>query len=144
MSENEKEERGFKVTDRRINPDEEASEKQTEEKPEKQAEKTPDAGTERKAPPKPPPTTEKTLPPMDFAQFILSLATSAMLYLGDAKLPEGAEQPVDLHSAKQTIDILAMLEEKTRGNLSEQEESLLKNILSDLRIRFVGKSNSTG
>ena len=70
--------------------------------------------------------------PMSFDIFVLSLNTSALLQLG-----EGGE--LDLPLARQTIDILAMLEEKTRGNLSGAEEQLLNQVLFDLRMRYARK-----
>ncbi len=77
---------------------------------------------------------------MDFPTFIMSLATQAMIDLGEAKHPETDEATVNLPLAKQTIDILAILQDKTKGNLSSAEEGLLKNALYDLRMRFVTQS----
>jgi hypothetical protein len=79
--------------------------------------------------------------PIDFYTFIFSLGSSAIIHLGDAPHPEtGAPREPDLLLAKQTIDILAMLEEKTKGNLTPEEEKFLETLLMDLRIRFVEKS----
>jgi len=75
--------------------------------------------------------------PLDFSTFVLSLGTSALVQLGEAPAPGGQEFERDLEGARQTIDILAMLDNKTRGNLSEQEASLLRNLLTDLRLRVV-------
>jgi hypothetical protein len=77
---------------------------------------------------------------IDFYTFVLSLASSAFVHLGDAPHPETGEvgKP-DLPLAKGTIDILAMLEEKTKGNLTHEEEKFLENLLTDLRLRFVTK-----
>ena len=79
--------------------------------------------------------------PIDFYTFVLSLGSSAFVHLGDAPHPETGEpmQP-DLLVAKQTIDILAMLREKTKGNLTPEEEKFLDTLLTDLRIRFVERS----
>ena len=76
---------------------------------------------------------------VSFTAFILSLSTAALQHLG-AKIEESQDACVDLCRAQQTIDILDMLEKKTRGNLSEQESKLLGNILHDLRMRFVQES----
>lgn len=76
-------------------------------------------------------------PPMDFTTFILSLGSSAMVHLGDAPHPETGRAEVNLVMAKQTIDMLAMLEEKTRGNLNGDEHAYLEALLYDLRLRFV-------
>jgi hypothetical protein len=78
--------------------------------------------------------------PIDFYTFILSLGSSAFIHLGDAPHPEtGTRMEPNLVLAQQTIDILAMLEEKTKGNLSPEEEKFLENLLMDLRLRFVNK-----
>jgi hypothetical protein len=80
----------------------------------------------------------RTLPDIDFATFILSLGSSALMHLG---IHESEDQPLevepDLSLAKQTIDILAMLEVKTRGNRDEAEDRLLSSLLYDLRIKYV-------
>jgi hypothetical protein len=78
---------------------------------------------------------EPTLPPLDFSGFVLSLATSAMVNLG--QVPDEEQHAVDLAAAKQIIDILAILEEKTRGNLAVSEDKLLKSLLYDLRVQYV-------
>ncbi len=80
-------------------------------------------------------------PLSDFSTLVVSLATSAMLYLGDIPDPEGGKPTVNLQLARHTIDTLAMLEEKTQGNLSEEEASLLSRFLYDLRVRFVARSH---
>ncbi len=83
--------------------------------------------------------------PIDFYTFVLSLASSAFVHLGDAPHPETGEagEP-DFPLAQQTIDILAMLREKTKGNLTPEEEKFLENLLTDLRLRFVQKSTGKG
>ena len=73
--------------------------------------------------------------PMDFGIFVLSLNASALIQLGETKDAQG-ESGVSLPLARQTIDILAMLEAKTRGNLNGEEERLLHQILFDLRMRY--------
>jgi hypothetical protein len=143
MADEEENDRGFKVSDKRIRFDEETDneEKESEKQPEpEQAPQQPQAaedaaGRESEAGP----PTGQPLPPIDFVQFIISLASSAMIHLGDAPHPVDGKTQEDFGAAQQTIDILSILEEKTRGNLSAEEESLLKNILSDLKIRFVQK-----
>ncbi len=77
---------------------------------------------------------------IDFYTFILSLGSSAFVHLGDAPHPETAKAEPNLLLAKQTIDILGMLREKTRGNLTSEEEGFLDNLLSDLRLRYVAKT----
>ena len=83
----------------------------------------------------------ETLPQIDFATFVLSLSHSALVHLGEAPDPDTNETArVDLGLAKQNIDILGMLEEKTKRNLTGDEERLLAQVLFDLRMRFVEKS----
>lgn len=82
------------------------------------------------------------LPHVDFATFILSLSHSALMHLGEAPHPETGAVERNLPLARQTIDLIAMLEEKTRGNLVGDEERLVGQILFDLRMRFVEQSKS--
>jgi len=82
--------------------------------------------------------------PLDFSTFLISLGTSAMIQLGDAPDPtSGGMLKPDPEGARQTIDLLGLLEEKTRGNLNETEDGLLKNLLQDLRLRAVQLQNNT-
>lgn len=86
----------------------------------------------------PPPSADTTsLPALNFATFIFSLNSSALVQLGMIEDPMTGETSKNLPLAKQTIDILSMLEEKTRGNLDVDEAGMLKNILYDLRIQYV-------
>jgi hypothetical protein len=79
--------------------------------------------------------------PIDFYTFVLSLGSSAFIHLGDAPHPETGELlPANLSLAKQTIDILSMLREKTKGNLTAEEEKFMENLLTDLRLRYVSRS----
>lgn len=80
---------------------------------------------------------EDQLPGVNFATFIFSLSSSALLHFGEIPDPTSGEKTKNLPMAKHTIDILAMLEEKTRGNLTSDEEQLFKNILYDLRMRYI-------
>jgi hypothetical protein len=84
---------------------------------------------------------EETLPPVEFTTFVLSLSHSALMHLGEAPDPDtGSVVQKNLLLARQTIDLIAMLEEKTKGNLTGDEERLLAQILFDLRMRYVEKS----
>ena len=84
-------------------------------------------------------------PKLDFHTFVLGLGSSAFIHLGDAPHPEtGQAGAPDLVLAQQTIDVLAMLQEKTRGNLTPDEEALLGQLLRDLRLRFVERSKGGG
>ena len=82
-------------------------------------------------------TTNFKLPKINFATFIFSLNSSVLVQLGLIEDPATGKKTKNLPIAKQTIDILGMLEEKTRGNLTKDEETMLKNILYDLRMIYV-------
>jgi uncharacterized protein YozE (UPF0346 family) len=73
----------------------------------------------------------------DFETLVLSLSTSAMYQLGLVQDPAGAPIPTDLGAARHTIDILGVLQKKTRGNLTPQEEQLLEQVLYELRLAYV-------
>jgi len=78
------------------------------------------------------------LPKIDFSTFVLSLSTSAFYHLGLVPDPEsGTTAMPNLALARQTIDTLEVLQEKTRGNLDAQESHLLESLLYELRMRFV-------
>jgi len=77
------------------------------------------------------------LPKIDFATFVLSMSHSALIQLGVAPDPETKKAEANLPLARQTIDLLGVIEEKTRGNLNGDEERLLGQILFDLRMRVV-------
>jgi hypothetical protein len=85
---------------------------------------------------------EETLPPVEFTTFILSLSHSALMHLGEAAHPETGGVEKNLLLARQTIDLIALLEEKTKGNLTGDEEHLLAQILFDLRMRYVEQSKT--
>ena len=78
-----------------------------------------------------------SLGPIDFATHVLSLASSAMIALGKMPAPDGEPMAIDLESARHLIDVLGMLEHKTRGNLDESETKLLQSLIYDLRVAFV-------
>jgi hypothetical protein len=81
--------------------------------------------------------TDYQLPKINFATFIFSLNHSVLVHLGVMDDPSTGKKAKHLPLAKQTIDILGMLEEKTQGNLTEDEEKMLKNILYDLRMIYI-------
>ena len=80
------------------------------------------------------------LPQVDFATFVFSLASAAMVHLGEMPEPESGRTTAELPLAKHSIDTLAMLEEKTRGNLTDSEARQLAGILAHLRMLYVKKS----
>jgi hypothetical protein len=79
------------------------------------------------------------MPHLDFGMFCMSLASSVLVHLGEIAHPDSGEQTThkNLPFAKQTIDILGMLREKTRGNLSSEESELIEHLLYDLRMKYV-------
>ena len=83
-------------------------------------------------------TTEglEPLPPPDFTSFVFSMSTSALIDLGELENPETKTMVRNLDMAKHSIDLLSMLDEKTRGNLTDEESALLEKILADLRLRY--------
>ena len=153
MSEEEKQDQGFRVSDRRRFAGSDSGEAPQEEKapegdkkpPETQeaAGEKPDAAGQEEAGKKP--EAEKreeptALPEINFSTFVISLSSSALIHLGIAPDPMTGEQKKDLAIAKQTIDMLAMLQEKTRRNLTEEEAQLMESMLYDLRMRYVAES----
>lgn len=83
-------------------------------------------------------------PQVSFVAFLMSLATTAAVHFGDLPDPVTNQASVSLEGARQMIDILAMLQEKTRGNLTDDEAKLLDDLLYDLRMRFVEASTGGG
>lgn len=77
------------------------------------------------------------LPAIDFATFVLSLSHSALVHLGDAPDPATGKTLKELGMARQTIDLLALLQDRTKGNLAGEEERILDQALFDLRMRYV-------
>ncbi len=87
-------------------------------------------------------TNEKTgpdspLPEVNFNSLIFSLSSSALFHLGEIVAPDSDEKKKDLPLAKNSIDIISMLMDKTKGNLTEEEKKFTENILADLRLRYV-------
>ncbi|MCB0358260.1 MAG: DUF1844 domain-containing protein [Bdellovibrionales bacterium] len=77
--------------------------------------------------------------PLDFISFVVSLATQALVMLGEIPNPETGQLTVNLAAAKQTIDIIGMLQDKTKGNLSAEEDKTLGEILASIRLAYVNK-----
>jgi hypothetical protein len=81
---------------------------------------------------------------LNFTAFVVSLATTAAIHLGDLADPQTGERPeLNLEGAAQMIEILALLDEKTRGNLTAEERQVLEQVLYELRMRFVEASRQT-
>jgi len=83
------------------------------------------------------------LGPVDFSTHVLSLASTALIALGRMPGPDGDSHPLDLETARHLIDVLAMLEHKTRGNLDEPEQKLLASLVYDLRVAYVDAQKAT-
>lgn len=84
------------------------------------------------------------LPPASFAFIVLSLRAQAEMQLGLMGFGQDEEQKPDLQLARHTIDLMAVLRDKTKGNLSLEEQRLLENSLTELRFRFVQASEEAG
>jgi len=78
------------------------------------------------------------MPDLSFTTFVVSLASSAAIHFGDMPSPDsGVRTPLNLEGASQMIDILSLLEQKTRGNLTAEERQILEQVLYELRVRFL-------
>jgi hypothetical protein len=81
------------------------------------------------------------LGPVDFSTHVLSLASTVLIALGKMPGPDGEAHPQDLETARHLIDVLGMLEHKTKGNLDEAEQKLLASLIYDLRVAYVDAQN---
>ena len=77
---------------------------------------------------------------VDFSTFIMSLTSSAFYHLGDMPDPSTGKKEVNLPAVQQTIDMLIMLREKTKGNLEEDEAKLLEQLIYELQVKYVAKT----
>lgn len=133
MEEEEKSGRGFKVEDRRrFSASGEVREGEPQDVPS-------DAGPGPMELP-PEPADVDALAELNFSTFVIGLSTQVLVLLGEMPDPASRAVATDLPGAKQLIDILGILEAKTRGNLDAAESSLLGSILYDLRMRYVQRS----
>ena len=80
--------------------------------------------------------------PINFSTFIFGLASTTLIHLGVAPHPETGKPSLDLTLAQQSLSLLEMLKEKTRGNLDSEEERLFANLLTELRLRYVDATKS--
>lgn len=127
--------KGFVVKDKRA-LDEKGELKRDKEDKKEAAEEVKDE-EERKGEPKKEEAERAPLPEVNFNSLIFSLSSSVLLHLGEIADPQSGEKRVDIALAKHTIDTIAMLKEKTQGNLTEEEKKFLGSILADLRLRYV-------
>ena len=79
------------------------------------------------------------MPEVTFSTFVMSLNTSVLFHLGELPDPETGQKVVNIDLARHAIDTLVILEQKTKGNLTDDEEELMKNILYDVKMRFVNR-----
>lgn len=82
-------------------------------------------------------------PPLSFSSFIFSLGTSALTLMGEQLSPDQPASGVNLPQAKEIIDILSLLGEKTKGNLTEEEATVLRDMLYTLRMKYVESASGT-
>jgi hypothetical protein len=133
----EQEEQGFRITDKRgfredgetQTPDASADAKETPAGASSSAPENTPGGQE--APPR---------PPIDFPSYLLSYYTQGLVLLGEVPNPYTNKKEEDVEAARHTIDILTMLEKKTKGNLTQEEQQLLETVLYELRMKFMAKT----
>lgn len=135
MSEQEKEESGFIVNDKRsaYQSDDEIQSGDAEKEKEDAKRKQQEAHAQEQDP-------HGGAPEIDFSTFVMSLASSAFYHLGDMPDPMTGQIEQNLPAVRQTIDILTMLHQKTKGNLDAQEDKLLGQLIYELQMKFVAKS----
>lgn len=143
MSESENEEKGFKITDRRkFTPEGD---------PRPDAESVEEIKKPRVEEPGPTKTREARRPARDaghppietsFADLVSMLASNALVQMGEVEDPISGERSENLQGVQVMISLLTMLETKTKGNLSSDEEKMLERVLYDLRMRFMAKTKS--
>jgi hypothetical protein len=127
---------GFKISDKRsFREDGEASDASSDTK-ETQAGASSSAAanapTEQELPPR---------PPIDFPSYLLSYYTQGLVLLGEVPNPYTNKKEEDVEAARHTIDILTMLEQKTKGNLTKEEQQLLETVLYELRMKFMARTD---
>jgi len=123
--EKEKQEKTFTVRDRRFSAQKEEGDLKVKE----------EKGGESQG--KDSPEQDAVLPEINFVNFLFSISTSALIQMGEIEDPVSQQTVKNLPLAKQTIDLIGMLKEKTKGNLTPDEAKLMENILFDLRMRYV-------
>ena len=133
--EEKREGKGFTVQDRRrFSPDtgearENAADRPATDDQQKIAAESPSKGEQHAG--------HEALPEINFSTFVISLSTQALMHLGEIPNPLSGNEERDVPVAKQMIDILGMLQDKTRGNLDGGEAKLIEGILFDLRMKYV-------
>jgi hypothetical protein len=128
--EEEEEQQGFVIRDKRGQFREEPSSTATPSSSSPVSEVTQDTQTASEH-------THEPAPPLSFSSFIFSLGTSALMLMGEKLSPDQPNAPVNLPQAKEIVDILSILEEKTKGNLTSDEAAVMKDMLYTLRMKYV-------
>lgn len=106
------------------------------------------SGPEKPAPPSPAPDKAEAPPegsgmPVTFSSFVISLGTSSLMLMGEKLDPQQPALPVNLPQAKEIIDLLSVLEDKTKGNLTAEEQGVLRDMLYGLRMKYVSLTSKT-
>jgi hypothetical protein len=86
---------------------------------------------------------ERPLPPVDFSTLVISIAQGALMNLGEIEDPDTKQKSQNLVLARHNIDLLGLLQDKTRGNLDKEEQKLIENLLYDLRIKYVSRCKAS-
>ncbi len=144
MSDEERQSEGFKVSDRRsfTEDGELRRDRAPEPAPAKKPEPQPARTAAGAAQPKTGGDAGQSRQGMDFSSFLLSLATTALVHLGEVSDPAGGRGRTNLDAAKQMVEILSMLQEKTEGNRNPEENRLLDDILYELRMKILTKTKA--
>jgi hypothetical protein len=128
----EKREKGFKVEDRRRFTSETGEPRESSETA------APETRADAKVKEEPrQESSDKEVPEINFSTFVISFSTQALMHLGEIPNPLSGKVEKDVSVAKQMIDIVAMLREKTKGNLDQGENKLVEDVLFDLRMRYI-------
>lgn len=126
------EEQGFVIRDRRGSGGAEAA--PTASQPSKEAKPSAAAPTE--------PSQTPPAPPVTFSSFVISLGSSSLMLMGEQLDPQQTPIAVNLPQAKEIIDLLSVLEDKTKGNLTPDEQTVLRDMLYALRMKYVTLASS--
>ncbi len=139
MAEESEGRKSFTVTDRRFSKrgEDEVSEKARPESKQVREEDIPPGARQESTEGVDDKGASEKLPKADFTGFVLSLANTALVNMGVVPDPMGGPPAVNLVGAKQMIDILGIIQDKTRGNLAPEEDQILREILSEVRMRYV-------
>jgi hypothetical protein len=140
MSNEEEQDQGFKVTDKRLFSEDGQPRENAAERPQVHQEPANAPASQQGGTPaaEPPPGTGARI---DFPSYILSYYTQSLVLLGEVPNPYTNKKEEDLEAARHTVDILGMLQEKTKGNLSSEEEQLLESVLYEVRMKYMARIN---